>query len=69
MLVELDYTGKDINIFMPAFGIHPDDNMILNYDKNNFVFNIRQNGRSLNSKLTANQVIENIENGFYQIQN
>lgn len=65
--IQLDYSGKDINVFMPAFDKWKERNVILNYDKDNFVFDIKTlNGKKI-GKISAWGVLNNIENGFYKI--
>jgi hypothetical protein len=68
MNIQLDYSGKPINIHAPALGIFPPIDLVLKYNKEDFVFDIYLKGSNKMGDASALQVLNNIEQGFYIIQ-
>lgn len=65
---DLPKDGSEIKIFMPKLGDFPAENIVLKYNKANFSFDAYRGGKFTSSRVSEKQVLENLNNGLYEIE-
>lgn len=64
---DLPKDGSPIHIHMPALGGFPEKNVVLKYDKDEFIFDIYEGDKKV-GKIGEKNVLSNLENGSYEFK-